>query len=179
MIWTQEAEKAVVRVPLFVRGKVRREVEKEAFEQGSNRVLLRHVQDCRRRFLSGKTLESKGFQIETCFGADGCENRAAESEALVDELEKMLLSRNIAGFLKERVGGPVKMHHEFRICVSDCPNACSRPQIVDIGIIGALRPRLSAESCNGCGACSSSCIESALKVDPGRRMPRQWTGVNA
>ena len=171
MIWTEEAEKAVERVPFFVRGKVRREVEKEASEQGSNRVLLSHVQDCRRKFLSGKPVESKGFQIETCFGADGCENRTIESEALVDELEKMLLSRNIAGFLKERVGGPLKMHHEFRICVSDCPNACSRPQIVDIGIIGALRPRLSAESCTGCGDCSSSCIERALKVEPDANAP--------
>ncbi|MGO9019474.1 MAG: 4Fe-4S binding protein [Syntrophobacteraceae bacterium] len=165
MIWTEEAEKAVERVPFFVRGRVRREVEKEASERGSNRVLLSHVQDCRRKFLSGKALESKGFHIETCFGADGCKNRTIESGTLADELEKMLLGRNIAGFLKERVGGPLKMHHEFRICISDCPNACSRPQIVDIGIIGALRPRLSAESCTGCGACSSSCIESALKAE--------------
>lgn len=166
MIWTEEAEKATRGVPFFVRGKVRREVEKEASEQGSNRVLLKHVQDCRQKFLSGKAVESKGFQIETCFGADGCENRVIESEALIRELEKILLSRNVAGFLKERVGGSLKIHHEFRICLSDCPNACSRPQIADIGIIGALRPRVAPESCTGCGTCSSSCIESALKVDP-------------
>lgn len=178
MIWTEEAEKALGRVPFFVRTKVRREVEKEAAGQGSNRVLPSHLQNCRQKFLSGKAVESKGFQIETCFGPAGCENRAVESDELADELEKMLLSRNIADFLKERVSGPLKMHHEFRICISDCPNACSRPQIADIGIIGALRPRLLAECCTGCQACSSSCVEGALGAGA-KRAPRQWTGQNA
>src|SRR5208283_4013943 len=167
MIWTEEAEKAVGRVPFFVRGKVRREVEKEAAGQGSSRVMLTHVQNCREKFLSGKALEPKGFQIETCFGSGGCENRAVESESLVDELERRIVKRNIAGFLKEKVRGPLKIHHEFRICVADCPNACSRPQIVDIGIIGALRPRVMDQSCSGCGACVSSCIESAIHEEPG------------
>jgi anaerobic sulfite reductase subunit C len=162
MIWTEEAEKAVEKVPFFVRGKVRREIEKEAANQGSNVVLPSHVRDCRQKFLSGKAHEVKGFQIETCFGSGGCENRALESEALVDDLEKMLAGRNIAGFLKERVSGPLKMHHEFRICVSDCPNACSRPQIADIGIIGALRPKVTDEYCTGCEACLSACVEGAL-----------------
>ncbi len=60
MIWTEEAEKAVGRVPFFVRGKVRREVEKEASAQGFNRVLLRHVRDCREKFMSGKALRVQG-----------------------------------------------------------------------------------------------------------------------
>lgn len=171
MIWTEEAEKAVGRVPFFVRGKVRREVEKEAAGQGSSQVSLRHVEECRRKFLAGKAVEPKGFQIETCFGSDGCENCAVESEALVDELEKMLLGRDLAGFLKERVGGPLKMHHAFRICVSDCPNACSRPQVVDIGIIGAVRPRVSDEPCTNCGACSSCCMESAIRAEQGTDAP--------
>jgi dissimilatory sulfite reductase (desulfoviridin) alpha/beta subunit len=171
MIWTEEAEKEVGRVPFFVRGKVRREVEKEAAGQGARRVSLRHVQECRRKFLSGKAAQPKGFQIETCFGAGECENCVIESKALVDELERMLLGRDLAGFLRERVGGPLKMHHAFRITVSDCPNACSRPQIVDIGIIGALRPRVSDEACTGCGACSSCCMEGAIQAWQGAIAP--------
>ena len=171
MIWTEEAEKAVGRVPFFVRGKVRREVEKEASAQGSNRVLLRHVRDCREKFMSGKAFEPRGFQVETCFGSGGCENRVIESEALANELERLLVRRNIAGFLKERAGGPLKMHHEFRICVSDCPNACSRPQIADIGIIGALCPGVSDDCCTGCGACASSCVETAIELGPGADTP--------
>ena len=36
------------------------------------------------------------------------------------------------------------MHHEFRVSLSACPNACSRPQIVDIGLIGAVTPVLTS-----------------------------------
>lgn len=171
MIWTEEAEKAVGKAPFFVRARVRREVEKEASAQGSSLVLLRHVEDCRQKFVSGKAVESKGFQLETCFGSSGCENRANNSEALANELERTLLGRNIAAFLKERVGGDLKMHHEFRVCVSDCPNACSRPQIVDIGIVGALCPRVLDGSCTGCGTCSSTCMESALQAGSGAVVP--------
>ena len=134
MIWTEEAENALGMVPFFARGKARREVEKEAAEQGSRRVLLSHVRYCLKKFLSGKSFEHTGFQVETCFGSGGCENRAIESGTLVDKLEHLLARRNIAGFLKEWLSGPLKIHSEFHICVSDCPNACSRPQIVDIGI---------------------------------------------
>jgi len=166
MIWNEEAEKALARVPFFVRGKVRREIEKEAAGQGSHHVLPEHVRDCRKKCLSRKSFEPGGFQIETCFGSNGCENRAVRSEALVAELE-----RNFAGFFKERLNGPLKMHHEFRICVSDCPNACSRPQIADIGIIGALRPRVSCQPCTGCGVCISACIENALETQRGACAP--------
>ena len=60
---------------------------------------------------------------------------------------KLLESENLKEFLKERVKGPLKLHHEFRVSVSDCPNACSRPQIVDLGLIGALRPGPGEGAC--------------------------------
>jgi anaerobic sulfite reductase subunit C len=63
------------------------------------------------------------------------------------------------------VEGPLKFHHEFRISVSDCPNACSRPQIVDIGLIGASKPKRGKEPCNQCSACMEACKESAIFLD--------------
>jgi dissimilatory sulfite reductase (desulfoviridin) alpha/beta subunit len=171
MIWTREAEEAVAKAPFFVRRRVRQEVEKEAARQGSNKVLLQHVSDCRRKFLSGKAVESKGFQIETCFGASGCNNRANDSEELAGKLEKMLSSRDIAGFLKEKTNGALKFHHELKICFSDCPNGCSRPQIADIGILGAVRPRVEDRHCSGCSLCFSACEEGAIKAAPGSSVP--------
>ena len=171
MIWTKEAEEAVARAPFFVRRRVRLDVEKEAARQGSGRVLLKHVTDCRRKFLSGKPIESKGFQMEACFGAGGCKNRANGSEELAADLEKMLLSRDVAGFLKERTKGELKFHHELRICFSDCPNACSRPQIADIGLIGAVRPGVSETRCTGCSLCLSVCEEGAIVSASGSPVP--------
>ncbi|MDR3556168.1 MAG: 4Fe-4S binding protein [Syntrophobacteraceae bacterium] len=171
MIWTKEAEEAVLKAPFFVRRRVRMDVEKGAARQGSAKVLLKHVMDCRKNFLSGKPMESKGFQIETCFGSSGCKNRANRSEELAGNLEKTLLRRDIAAFLKERTSGEMKIHHEFRICFSDCANACSRPQIADIGIIGAVLPGMVDTCCTGCSTCLSTCAEGAIHTVPGSAVP--------
>ncbi|MGC9196956.1 MAG: 4Fe-4S dicluster domain-containing protein [Syntrophobacteraceae bacterium] len=167
MIWTREAEEAVMKAPFFVRRRVRLEVEKEAARQKAPRVLLKHVTECRQKFLSGKPIESKGFQIESCFGSSGCNNRANSSQDLLADLEKALTSRDMAGFLRQRTAGELKIHHEFRVCFSECPNACSRPQIADIGIIGAVRPRVRQKECTGCAQCVSACVEGAIPIEPG------------
>ncbi len=164
MIWSEEAEKSISRVPFFVRNRVRKQVEKEAGRQGSKCVLIEHVDACRQRFLSGKDIRIKGFQIETCFGSGGCKNRVLETGQLVEDLGKLLSKHDFGAFLKERVGEDLKYHHELRISISDCPNACSQPQIVDIGIIGALRPEISDKPCAGCGACAAACREGAIRL---------------
>ena len=61
----------------------------------------------------------------------------------------------------------MKMHHEFRVSISDCPNACSRPQIADLGLIGARRPRVTDETCSQCGACVEVCREEAISLREG------------
>jgi anaerobic sulfite reductase subunit C len=109
--------------------------------------------------------EVKGFQVETCFGPSGCPNRAIACDELAEKVEELLAKRNLKDFLRFRVGGPLKLHHEFRVSISDCPNACSRPQISDIGLIGAGRPRISREPCSQCGACVEACREGAIRIE--------------
>lgn len=167
MKWTAEAEGAVARVPFFIRKRVKKRVEEEAERQGSPLVTLEHVKTCQQRFLQNMDGEVKGFQVETCFGPTGCPNAVVASPDLVQKLEKKLASRNLREFLKEKVGGPLKMHHEFRVSLSNCPNACSRPQIVDFGIIGALRPKISDEPCTLCRACVGACAEEAITLPEG------------
>lgn len=162
MEWSKEADDAVSKVPFFVRGRVRKKVEEEAGRLGARVVTFDHVRSCRERFLRNMEDEVKGYSVETCFGPGGCPNRACESEALVSEIESRLARADIKLFLKERVQGPLKMHHEFRVSVSDCPNACSRPQIVDIGVLGARRPNVSDDPCAQCGACVDTCKEGAI-----------------
>lgn len=160
--WNKEANEVLRTVPSFVRGQVREWVEEEAARCGAQEVCLEHVQACRRRFLESMEEEFKGYRIETCFGPSGCRNRAVGDNSLPQELEVCLSRRNLKAFLRERVKGPLKMHHEFRVSVSDCPNACSRPQIADLGLIGARRPTVSAEPCTQCGACLEVCGEGAI-----------------
>lgn len=164
MKWIKEAEEAVSKVPFFVRKRVRKRVEEEAARMGSGEVTLEHVKTCQQRFLNRMEEEVKGFQVDTCFGPSGCPNRAVACDDLSRKMEDLLSGRNLRSFLGEKVKGPLKLHHEFRVSISDCPNACSRPQIADIGLIGANRPRISEEECIHCGACVEACREGAIAL---------------
>jgi dissimilatory sulfite reductase (desulfoviridin) alpha/beta subunit len=162
MKWSDEAEKGVAKVPFFVRKRVRKRVEEEAARSGAPIVTLEHVKTCQKRFLNQMEDEVKGFQVEACFGPTGCPNRAVDFEDFAKRVEDRLARRNLKSFLKEKVQGPLKLHHEFRVSISECPNACSRPQISDLGLIGARSPKISAESCIQCGACVDICREGAI-----------------
>ncbi len=171
MKWNKQAEEAVSRVPFFVRRRVRKRVEEEAAGTGAPEVTLEHVTACQKRFLSRMEDEVKGYQLETCFGPGGCPNRAMTDNELAAQLEELLAGKKIRDFLKTRVKGSLKLHHEFRVSVSDCPNACSRPQISDIGLIGAARPGVSEEECSRCRACVEVCREGAVELAAGANRP--------
>ncbi|WP_299977916.1 4Fe-4S dicluster domain-containing protein [Desulfobacula sp.] len=121
----------------------------------------------KQKFLSkgGMEKEIKGYEVTTCFGGAGCPNAANSCTQLAKDIETIIEKENILSFLKETVKGDLKFHHEFRVALSDCPNACSRPQIVDIGIIGAVLPGVFDEACTLCSACVEVCDENAVMLD--------------
>ena len=165
MKWTQEAEAAVKKVPFFVRKKVRARVEKEAAQAGAATVTLSHVQKTQARYLKSMSSDIKGYQIDTCFGHNGCPNRSVPSDGLMARVEARLSDADLLGFLKKRVRGELKFHHEFRVTFADCPNACSQPQIKDMGIIGACLPAVTDAPCSRCGACEAACREEAIALN--------------
>ena len=171
MKWTPEAEAAIKKVPFFVRKKVRRRVEDAAAGAGKTAVGLEDVRATQQRYLNGMAAEVKGFQLDACFGPNGCPNRAMASDDLVQRIERALQGADLLGFLKDQVGDRLKFHHEFRVTVAECPNACSQPQIKDIGIIGARMPAVTREPCTGCGACSAECPDAAVTVRPAPDRP--------
>ena len=172
MEWTDEADESIKKVPFFVRKKVRTRVEKEASKAGKKVVSLADVKATQARYLSSMASEIKGYQIETCFGSSGCPNRAVISDRLLEQIETIVKTEDLLGFLKERVKGELKFHHEFRISLADCPNACSQPQIKDIGIIGACSPAITAEPCTQCEACVEACKENAIVLDTEKECPQ-------
>ena len=165
MEWTPDAEEAMKKVPFFVRKKVRARVEDEARKHGKERVTLADVNATRKRFLTGMKSEVKGYQIDSCFGPSGCPNAIGESQKLVAQIETLLKDADFLGFLKSKGIENFKFHHEFRVTVADCPNACSQPQIKDIGILGAMRPGISTEACTACEACVEACREDAIELN--------------
>ncbi len=114
--------------------------------------------------------EIKGYQINACFGSGGCPNRITLSTLIVD-IENLLKKENLLGFLRNQLKSDLKFHHEFRVSVSDCPNACSQPQIKDIGIIGAKLPRVTDNECNYCLECVKVCKEKAITLEKTMNSP--------
>lgn len=171
MKWNKQAEKALSRVPFFVRRRVRQRVEEEATRRGAREVTMEHVETCRQRFLNKMEDEVKGYQVETCFGSSGCPRRAMADDDLPGELEASLAGKDLPAFLKTKVQGPLKLHHEFRVTVSDCPNACSRPQIVDVGLVAAVRPEVTGEACSHCRGCVDACEENAIALSDAAEHP--------
>ena len=173
MKWSQEADRAIKKVPFFVRKKVKKKVENFVEQKKKTSVELADVNELKKKFLSkgGMEKEIKGYEVTTCFGGAGCPNTANSGTRLAKNIETIIEKENILSFLKETVKGDLKFHHEFRVSLSDCPNACSRPQIVDIGIIGAVLPDICDEDCTLCRACVEVCDENAITLDEDNEKP--------
>jgi len=173
MNWSDDAEQAIKKVPFFVRKKVRKKVEAFVQQKGKHRVELIDVNALKKQFLSKGGMEKhiKGYEISSCFGNSGCPNVACSSTQLIADIADIFKKADLLSFLKENVTGDLKFHHEFRVVLADCPNACSRPQIADIGIIGAALPGLSEEPCTLCNTCVDVCKENAVTLDPNNEIP--------
>lgn len=55
----------------------------------------------------------------------------------------------------------VKLPHKFKIAVGGCPNNCVKPDINDLGIIGACIPTIDADKCRTCKKCV---VEAACPI---------------
>ena len=164
MRWVPEAGATIKKVPFFVRKKVRSRVDNEAAAAGKEVVSLADVKATQARFMAKMSSEIKGYQVDTCFGSSGCPNPINSGKNLFKKIEKLLEKEDLLGFLKQRVKGDVKFHHEFKVTLAECPNACSQPQIKDIGVIGACKPLLTDETCTICEACVDECKENAISI---------------
>ncbi len=171
MQWTQDAENAVKKVPFFVRKKVRARVESQVAAANKKVVTLADVKTAQQRYLQNMSAEIKGYQIDTCFGPGGCPNRTVPSEELLEKIERRMASADLLAFLKQQVKGDLKFHHEFRISLAECPNACSQPQIKDIGILGAVVPEVTTHPCSLCGACEEICPDQAIVLNAAHEKP--------
>lgn len=166
MKWSPEAEAAIDKVPFFIRKKVKKKVAAHVKNQGRSMVTLSDVTALKRQFLAkgGMAKEVKGYEVSACFGSYGCPHTACGTAGLGADLEVLLKQAEILCFLKSSLGENIKFHHEFRIALCDCPNACSRPQIADIGIMGAVVPKVGKTACTGCNVCVQACPDEAIRL---------------
>ncbi len=66
--------------------------------------------------------------------------------------------------LDRRFNGPRILPHKFKIALSGCSNACSRPQHNDFGALGRVEPELIDDLCTGCELCAVRCPTGAITM---------------
>lgn len=64
----------------------------------------------------------------------------------------------------------VVLPHKFKIAFGGCPNNCVKPNLNDIGIIGARVPQFDESICRGCKVCQveKACPIKAAKLTDGK-----------
>ena len=122
MTWDSEAEETLRRVPFFVRHRVRKKVEEEVAAAGRSRVTRTDLEESKRRQLKHLGQGVKGYSLEACFGSGGCDNAVVASADLVTNLESLLTEADLLSFLRSHLGDRLKLHHQLRVTVADCPN---------------------------------------------------------
>ena len=64
----------------------------------------------------------------------------------------------------------VSLPHKFKIAFGGCPNNCVKPNLNDLGVIGARVPAYEEEKCLGCKKCQieAACPIKVAKVENGK-----------
>lgn len=117
-----------------------------------------------RAFLSERGLETGGTgpkvrPVVSCKGTT-CQYGLIDTFSLSEEIHE----RFYKGY------HDVKLPHKFKIGVGGCPNNCVKPDINDLGIIGARVPEIDYEKCRGCAKCAveAACPMKTAHVENGK-----------
>ena len=120
-------------------------------------------------FLHDRGLETGGTgslvrPVVSCKGTT-CQYGLYDTYALSEEIH----NRFYKGF------SDVSLPHKFKIAVGGCPNNCVKPDLNDLGIVGARVPGYDPEKCKGCKKCqletacpihAAKLVEGKLVIDP-------------
>lgn len=98
--------------------------------------------------------------ITACLGT-ACPNGLIDSQALARAIDR-------------RVYGRAGLPHKFKIGVAGCPNACTKPQENDLGIMGIVLKAFDEERCDLCQLCLLACpVPGALEIRDDRLTYRE------
>lgn len=112
------------------------------------------------------------YSVALCRGMRACLFGLVDLEPIRAAIETVIADSPWNAYVESARGGRFRPHERLRIALSACPNGCSQPQIQDIGLIAALRPREVAAACTGCGLCEETCREVAMLVEDGQAVHR-------
>lgn len=188
MEWEDKALERMKKVPVFVRGFAKKKVEEYVAACGRTEVTETDLDETKKIMFSKTGTDTKKlvsimqepldisksednnsdkklYEVTGCNDKHLCPLSLIDANSLLSKLNNKLEELNITEILLNRIEGPVVYHHTFRVTVSECPNACSQPQIKDFGAIAESLPGLSNNECINCNLCVEECKEDAIIID--------------
>lgn len=102
----------------------------------------------------GLTLGASGPRlrvITACPGNRVCKHGQKDSQDFAKEIDEKFFG--------------TELPYKFKVAVSGCPNACTKPRENDIGFSGMAEPEIFLEECIGCGKCQKLCKEKAITIE--------------
>jgi dissimilatory sulfite reductase (desulfoviridin) alpha/beta subunit len=112
------------------------------------------------------TGQSDTWQVDACRAKEGqCPFALTALSDLKTQLEAVLSDSDGQKFFRAGACGTDLPHQRLRVALAACPNACTQPQIKDIGVIACLEPRGVRSDCTGCGRCVEACKEGAISME--------------
>lgn len=150
--------------------------------------------DAERKEATSEPSESDGYQVLPCRGLQGaCPFALVKDPSLVRQVDDAIrasawwqgrkrghstfsVSDALTGSAATEKGEcplfprgrALPPHARLRVALAACPNACTMPQIRDIGIIATRAPQAIRPACDGCGRCAQACREEAITIRSGR-----------
>lgn len=184
MEWEDKALEKMKKVPVFVRGLAKRKVEEYVISKGRTKITEVDINDVKKIMFSKTGTDTKKlvsimqepldiskpennsneklYEVTGCNDKHLCPLSLIDANSLLSKLNNKLEELNITELLLNRIEGPVVYHHTFRVTVSECPNACSQPQIKDFGVIAEALPGIGNNECINCNLCVEECKEDAI-----------------
>lgn len=109
------------------------------------------------------------YHLQPCRGLRGsCPFALVTDPSLTRQVDLAVRASAWWARLEQHNGKSTAHHRRLRVALAACPNACTMPQIRDLGIIATVTPRAIRPRCNGCGGCERTCREEAILVQEGR-----------
>ena len=103
-------------------------------------------------------------EISLCGAAQGCPLQLADITSIAQKIENLISESKWPEIYLSKSKGEELYHSKIKVSISACPNACSEPQIRDIGLIAQKEPKLFPDYCKKCGKCEKVCQEDAITV---------------
>jgi len=182
LAWERKAKAQLKRAPFFARPMIRRKVEERVRKNGGKKVTFADFKKAETRFKAASAGKSSAelqtmmpqpnrpgtetVIVETCHAElAGCPNVLITPSEWKEVIDNWIKETDVQEALRRKIPGErVLYHHNLRLSVSGCPNACSRPQIADIGLVGFTKPAVDEEACSVCGSCAEACPDAAITV---------------